>query len=224
MRALIAPPHVDLPDGTLDDAAVDALYAHDGELLRLSFVSTLDGAATGSDGVSGSINTEADGRGYRAMGRAADVVLVGAGTARAEEYGSRSTPLVVVSRHGELPESVREGDGTVVLATVAASGVPEGEHVWHVGRDEVDLAALVQRCRAAFGPHVLCEGGPSLAGDLVAAGLVDELGLSWAPSLVVGSPEDHPRILRGPAAEVALEPVHLLEEDGTLVGLWRVRR
>lgn len=208
------------PGTTIDDAGIDALYASDEPLLRLNFVATLDGAANGSDGLSGTINSDADHRGFAAMRRAADVLLVGAGTVRAEEYGPASTPMVVVSRRGVLPPSTRDGD--VVLATRRASGAVEDDTTWLCGDDEVDLAMVVECAQRTFGPHVLCEGGPTLAATLVAAGLVDELGLSWTPQLVGGRRATHPRILDGADLDVSMSCRFLLEEDGTLLGLWRV--
>ncbi|WP_068264774.1 dihydrofolate reductase family protein [Janibacter limosus] len=225
MRILIADnAPFDVQSGaTVGDAEIDALYASTDPLLRLNFVATLDGAANGPDGVSGSINSDADHQGFAAMRRAADVLLVGAGTVRAEEYGAAATPIVVVSHRPQLPPSARGGEG-IVLATTRASGAQEDEGTWLCGEDTVDLATVVERARQAFGPHVLCEGGPTLAAQLVAAGLVDELGLSWTPHLVGGSRGAHPRILDGVDVEVDLTCRHLLEEDGTLLGLWRVTR
>lgn len=225
MRILSADaPAADATTGSpVDDDLLDRLYAHPGPLLRLNFVSTLDGSATGPDGLSGSINSTADHRAFTAMRHAADVVLVGAGTARAEGYGAAGVPLVVVSRRGVLPESLRGAD-QVVLVTTRASGVDEGEDRWLCGDETVDLAQVVERARSTFGPHVLCEGGPSLAADLVAAGLVDELGLTWTPLLVGGHRVDHPRILDGDGLSLRLTSRHLLEEDGTLVGLWGLAR
>ncbi len=224
MRALITTPETaDLTTTEeLSDSDLDRLYAAE-RVLRLNFVATLDGAATGRDGRSGTINSEADHRGFAAMRRAADVIVIGAGTVRAEEYGPSSTPVVVVSRRPELPPSVR-GSDRVVLATCHASGAQESATTWLCGQESVDLATVVERVREAFGPHVLSEGGPHLAGDLMAAGLVDELALSWTPRLVGGMRTDHPRILEGSDAEVELGCRHLLEEDGTLLGLWRVER
>lgn len=225
MRVLIADdaPFDVQPGATIGDAEIDALYASTAPLLRLNFVATLDGAANGPDGVSGSINSEADHQGFAATRRAADVLLVGAGTVRAEEYGPARTPMVVVSRHAQRPESVRDKD-SVVLATTRASGAQEDERTWLCGEETVDLAMVLERARQAFGPHVLCEGGPTLAAELVATGLVDELGLSWTPHLVGGSRAAHPRILDGMDVEVDLTCRHLLEQDGTLLGLWRVTR
>ena len=210
-----------VPGEELDESGTDRLYATSDPVLRLNFVATLDGAATGADGLSGSINSAADHRGFAAMRRAADVLLVGAGTVRAEEYGPARTPMVIVSRSGRRPETVR-GTDSVVLATTRSSGATEDETTWVCGDAEVDLGAVVERARTAFGPHVLCEGGPSLAADLVTAGLVDELALSWTPHLVGGLRTDHPRILDGAAVDRTLRCRHLLEEDGTLLGLWRL--
>lgn len=208
------------PGETVGDADIDALYASDRPLLRLNFVTTLAGAANGPAGRSGTINSAADHKGFTAMRRAADVLLVGAGTVRAESYGPARTPIVVVSRRPDLPESAR-GAG-VVLATTESSGAAEGDGVWVCGEDHVDLARVITRARTVFGPHVLSEGGPTLAAELVAAGLVDELALSWTPHLVGGDRRAHPRLLDGADVDVELTSRHLLEEDGTLLGLWRV--
>ncbi|WP_220432848.1 hypothetical protein, partial [Raoultella terrigena] len=60
--------------------------------------------------------------------------------------------------------------------------------------------------------------------ELVALGLVDELALSWTPNLVGGARGDHPRLLDGTDVDIDLTCRHLLEEDGTLLGLWRPAR
>lgn len=212
-------------DPDLTDVDLDALYAHPGPLVRLGMVATVDGAATGPDGVSGSISTDADHRVFAAVRRAGDAVLVGGGTTAAEGYRAGDVPLVVVSRRGELPEGLAgEGRQRVVLATCADSGREEAEDVWVCGTAEVDLAAVVERARSAFGPHLVCEGGPHVAADLAEAGLVDEVALSWTPQMLGGGAQDHPRILDGAALDLTLSPVHLLEDDGTLLGLWQVER
>ena len=93
------------------------------------------------------------------------------------------------------------------------------------GTDEVDLAAAVGALADLGLRHLLCEGGPSLFSSALAAGIVDELALTLAPTVVGG--EAH-RITAGPPLHapdgVALKPRLLVEEAGTVLGLWRVSR
>ena len=129
-----------------------------------------------------------------------------------------------MSRSGRLPESLAHGSGDVVLATCASSGRRSGDDVWVEGDDTVDLPAVVARLRDARMPCVLTEGGPHLFHDLLDARLVDELALTLTPRIVGG---DHTRVvagepLRGPSGLEA-EIVHLLEEDGSILGLWNLR-
>ena len=76
--------------------------------LRVNMVSTLDGAANGESGTSGSINNDADKRVFRALRAQADAVVVGAGTARTERYRVADVPLVVVSHRALVPEQLRD--------------------------------------------------------------------------------------------------------------------
>lgn len=212
-----------LPAGPVSPTTLDRLYAFPrARWLRANFVTTLDGAAQGRDGLSGSINTPADQRVFAANRRAADCVLVGAGTARAENYRPSRTPLVVVSRRGRLPQALTDASSRVVLATCAAAGRVPSDDVWVLGEDTVDLTAVVARCAGEGMPRVLAEGGPHLFGDLLGAGLVDELALTISPQVVGG---DALRVVAG-ATEIGadLELRHVLEEDGSLLTLWRVRR
>ena len=75
--------------GSLDDEQVLASYPWpvDGRWVRAMMVTTLDGAAAGPDGLSGSISSSVDKQVFDAVRRLADAVLVGAGTIRAEGYG-----------------------------------------------------------------------------------------------------------------------------------------
>jgi hypothetical protein len=50
---------------------------------------------------------------------------------------------------------------------------------------------------------------------------VDELDLTWSPTVVGG---DHTRIVAGPPVDLALEPVALVEQGGSVMGRWRVSR
>lgn len=246
MRVLLDPRRPASPGGRLTAAELADLYAFPSgrRWLRTNFVSTLDGSGVGPDGRSGSINTPADNRVFALQRDLCDAVLVGSGTARTEGYERvtptrrRPTPpaLVVVSGSGRVPEGLAtpvEGRGAGLLVTRAAAGSGAlqrarsalGEDaVLVAGDDHVDLGAALDALSGLGLRHVLCEGGPTLLSAALAAGVVDEVALSLVPALVGG---DGTRITSGPALGdvhgIPLVPRLLVEEAGTLLGLWRVR-
>ena len=211
----------------LDDDALAAAYAPLATpWLRLNFVATVDGAATGADGLSGSINNPADNRVFGALRKLADVIIAGAGTVRAEGYRPNDKPMVVVSRSGDVPASLQEGSlDQVYVATVAsapgltAARVLLGDRVLVLGDSVVDLSVLRSELVARGFADLLCEGGPKLAWSMIAAGVVDELCCTVVPHLVAGA---GPRILTGPAIDAPLELAGLLESEGTLLARWRI--
>ena len=212
----------------LSDDELTRAYAPGGEpWLRVNFVSTVDGAAQGSDGVSKSINNDADKRVFDALRANADCLVVGAGTLRAEGYAVPKLPLVVVSRSADLPPTLRDAPrGRILMATVAsADGLAEvreqlgDDNVLVLGDDEVDLVELKRQLAGRGWADQLCEGGPSLFADLLAAGVVDELCWTIVPKLAGG---DAVRIAVGAEVDVQLRPALLLEQDGTLLGRWLV--
>lgn len=196
MRVLVGP-----EAGTLDE-----LYAPpDGQWLRVNMVSTVDGAAQGSDGKTGSINNPVDKEVFHLLRRQSEVIIVGGGTARAERYGPAVRPLVVVSASGALPERLQGVEGVQV------------EH----GGGPLELRSMIERLRAEGFQQLLCEGGPSLLGDLLRAGLVDELCTTFTPLVVAG---DGLRMVTGPPVAVPLALHTLVEHEGTLLARWLVSR
>ena len=197
--------------------------------LRVNMVETLDGAATGDSGRSGSINNAADQVVYHQLRALADAIVVGAGTARIEGYAPVDRPTVVVSRQGHVPDRLRGGTpGAVLLATCAAAELLDearallgDEQVLVLGSHRVDLAVLKQTLVERGLTQLLCEGGPHLLRDLVADGVADELCATIVPRLVGG---DRPRITQGPPVDVPLRLHLLLEAEGTLLGRWMVSR
>ena len=132
--------------GPLDADDVVAAYPWpDGRRwVRAMMVTTLDGAAAGPDGLSGSISGEADKLVFDAVRRHADAVLIGAETLRAERYGpmrakeedaearrakglAPAPQLVVVSRSLELPwdEPVFAESALPVLVLTDAAADPD---------------------------------------------------------------------------------------------------
>ncbi|WP_406830534.1 dihydrofolate reductase family protein [Pedococcus sp. KACC 23699] len=241
MRLLLSETGSPAPGTDLDEAALRELYAvpADRSWLRVNFVASLDGAVTGADGRSGSINTPADFTVFSVLRQLADVVLVGAGTVRAEGYPAlrdedEDAPvLAVVSNRGELPPTVASmtsPPGSALLITCATADADNlsaarvalgNDNVVVVGNERVDLVAAREALQRKGLRSILSEGGPTLFASMLAAGIVDEVDLTWAPTLVGGS---HGRITAGPDLDVPLTPMLLVEEDGTVLGRWRVSR
>ena len=230
MRVLIDEVSGSFPGRLLDDDVLHDLYRPPRlPWLRANMVSTLDGAATGAGGTSGSINNAVDKRVFDVLRGQADAVVVGAGTARAEGYGVAGVPLVLVSRQGRVPEQLRTAQsGAVRLVTCAQAPALEEsrellgpEHVIVLGEETVRLEAVRDALVERDLVNLLCEGGPQLLGGMLAAGEVDEVCATLMPHVVGG---DHPRIMTGPQVDVALELQTLVEESGTLLGRWFVSR
>ena len=191
--------------------------------VRLNMISSVDGATT-IDGVSGGLGSLGDKRVFAVLRSLADVVLVAAGTVRAEHYGPASVPIAVVTRAAQLdwqspfftepkarPLVVTVDDAPAENLELAA----EVADVVIAGTGGVDMRRAVDELGARGFQHILAEGGPSLNAQLVTAGVLDELCLTSAPNLVAG---DGKRILDGPAlpALTELELRSVLEDDGYL--------
>jgi riboflavin biosynthesis pyrimidine reductase len=206
------------PGGSaLDDAALAALYnypdlgAPPACWLRANMVASLDGAAT-VDGRSGGLSNEADQQVFALLRAHADVILVGAGTARAEGYApvrpeseglrwawlrdgrAPSAPIAVVTRALDLdlasplladsPPSAR----TIVITTEAApaerrEAAARTAEVIVAGEAMVDMKAALDALAGRGYQRVLCEGGPHLLAQLTGEDLLDELCLTLSPLL-----------------------------------------
>jgi riboflavin biosynthesis pyrimidine reductase len=192
-------------------------------------VSTVDGAATGEDGTSRSINNGVDKVVFDLLRELSDAVVVGAGTVRIEGYAVGRKPLVVVSRTGSVPPTQRSArSGQVLMATVStaphleeARSLLGGENVLVLGSHRVDLARMKDELVLRGFRHLLSEGGPHLLRDLLDQGVVDELDTTVVPRMISGS---HRRITDGPPVDAPLRLATLVEEDGTLLARWFVEQ
>lgn len=179
--------------------------------VRMNFVTSADGAAT-LDGRSGGLGGSSDRELMRVLRTLADVVLVGAGTVRAEGYGGLNLPqqhlerraalgleappcIAVVSRALDLTPDMSVFEKSEMRPLVfthenassdklnALSSVAD---VVACGAESVDLRLVLQELAARGLARVLCEGGPSLFGSLLEADLVDEVCLTVSPLFVAG--------------------------------------
>lgn len=229
------------------DVDVLATYAADARPARpdrpwvlLDMVASADGAMT-VDGRSRGLSSPGDRLVFHSLRVLADVILVGAGTARAERYGPPRLPedaqrarvaadrppqptLVVVSASLHFPDDqpfLQAGAPRPTIATVGTAdpaqraALAERADVLVAGEQALDPAALLRALRSQGHEVVLCEGGPTLNGALAARGLIDEVCLSVAPLMVSGPAG---RIVDGPqlAAPATMTLDRALEEDGTL--------
>ncbi len=219
----------------------------------LNMVTSIDGAAA-SQGLSGGLSSTADKTMFAALRARADVILVGASTANAERYGpARRSGARIAVVSGSLsadpqlplfaaPAETNPGETNpgetnpaplpLIVTTTNADPADAERYQGHAemlrcGESQVDLAAALAALHARGTNVVLCEGGPTLNGHLLAADLVDEINLTYAP-LIVNSVA--PRIATGPPTgrapgspyEFELEQV--VTADGALFVRWRRRR
>ncbi|GAY16213.1 pyrimidine reductase family protein [Mycobacterium sp. shizuoka-1] len=233
--------------GAVGDDRLAELYAYPSALTRCvvrgNMITSLDGgAATG--GTSGGLGGAGDRRLFRVLRELADVIVVGAGTARAENYaGAQMTvperqarrhrgqsevpPIALVTRSGHVehdqPVLTRTEVAPLVLTCDAAVGQTRSRlagaaEVIACSADdpaEVDPGAVLAALADRGLLRVLCEGGPTLMGTFVEHDMLDELCLTTAPTLVGGSA---PRIVSGPGNVLtAMRRAHLIgDADGYL--------
>lgn len=225
----------------------------------LNMICTADGRAT-IEGRSGPIGNRADRELFHGLRTLVDGVLIGAQTLRMERYnrivadpvertrrsarGLGEEPLAcVVSASLALDPSIPllADSGARVAVLTPAEGEIHGaaarvSYVRASDEGRLDLRAALGTLRERFAVRtLLCEGGPHLAGHLLASGLLDELFLTIAPKLAAGDVESGAEggqaqpalsILSGPALDppVGLELCSLLESESYLFARYRVRR
>ena len=220
---------VDLEGDALRDWLADR-YALEGSWVRVNLVTALGGQAVGSDGTSESLTGGIDRALLGVLRRSAEVVLVGAGTLRAERLAMpRTAQLAIATLRKDfdpaaLPEAAPDGRRPMLLcppstAHAVHKRVGEAAEVVAVAGDPAAEPRLLIDALAERGlTRVVCEGGADLAGRLLTAGAVDELDLTTAPVLAAGA-----GVLRSPGQEGRL--VGLLH-DGTdrLYARWALTR
>jgi riboflavin biosynthesis pyrimidine reductase len=205
--------------------------------VRASMIESADGAAA-VDGLSGGLGSPSDREVFGVLRALAGVILVGAGTARAEGYRparvaarwaalrdgrSATPPIAVLSGRldldpaGPLLAEAPEGPRTIVITSESAPAGRRAELARHAdvivgGEHEVSAEAAVSALASRGYRDILAEGGPRLLGQLAAAGLIDELCVTISPVLA-GGPAG--RIIQGPASPAGSRLVlaHVLADD-----------
>jgi len=209
--------------------------------LGINMVSSLDGKATLAWRTKG-LSSDADRLLFHHLRTQADAVMVGAGTAREERYGrmTKNDELrqkrmnegrvadalaVVVSGRLDLPPDLpllNDPEQRVVIATASDEEIAGVTGDVEYARTGDDLPKLLAYLHEEHGVRsVLCEGGPTLNSHLFAAGVVDELFLTFNPKVLGGA--SALTIVAGRELVEPAEPqlVTVAEHDGELYTRWR---
>lgn len=151
------------------------------------FAATLDGRSAAADGTSQWITDEPARQDVHRLRAEADTILVGVGTVLADnpaltvrlaDFTGRQPRRVVVDSHGRTPAAYRD-DHTWIATAAEVGAMSDGR---------VDLHKLLSRLYEQGSRAVLLEGGPRLAGGMIAAGLVHRVVGYLAPKLLGAGP------------------------------------
>ncbi|CAJ1505749.1 pyrimidine reductase family protein [[Mycobacterium] burgundiense] len=228
---------------TVDEHRLGDLYAYPDALtrcwVRSNFIASIDGAAT-AEGKSGGLGAAGDRVLFALMRQLADVIVVGAGTVRVENYGGAQMsvgarqarqargqaevpPIAIVTGTGALERDMKVFTHSEVVPLVLTSATALESTRTRLGaaaevidcstsdKTAVDVAMVLAALADRGHLRVLTEGGPRLHGSFIEAKLLDELCLTVAPVLVGGHA---PRITTGLApVQTDLRRAHLLADD-----------
>lgn len=234
-------------DDIADDELAD-LYEYpefENSWVRANFVVSIDGAVT-TNGSSGGLTTPLDQRILKLLRDLADVVLVGASTIRVEDYiGIRTSeagrqrrvmrglstvaPLAVVSGRADIDPDSRLLTNTsvppIILTSTDAPATAKrnlaaaGAEVIELGPNPIDVGAIIESLQSLGLRRILCEGGPTLTGQLAAGQVLDEICVTTVPKMVCGTAH---RITHSDRhANLGMRCNHLiLDDDGTQFARW----
>ena len=231
------------PIESLDDGRLTDFYAYPDDLqacwVRGNMIASLDGGAT-DDGKAGGLAGPGDRAMFTLMRQRADVILVGAGTVRIENYSGAQfspaqrqarerrgqaevPPIAVVTNSGEFDHDAKLFTRTEVPPLIITSSKAVADTRGRLGSvaevidasgphpDRVDGATVLKILAERRLFRVLTEGGPQFLGLLIKDGLLDELCLTVAPLLVGGVAR---RIATGSGeVHIPMRRSHLLTDD-----------
>lgn len=203
-----------------------------------NFIESVDGRAS-FDGRSSALGDDGDKQVFRALRSVCDVVLAGTGTLATEHYGrlvrdpdvqaarergglAPQPLLCTLTRTGHIPSGIPlldDPDARVIVysgADVELGDVAAAVQVITVDPDRLSFASALHDLRVHRQARlVLCEGGPTVLGQLIEDRVIDELFLTLAGKLAGGT---GPAIVSGLTLQhpLAVSLRWLLEQDGSL--------
>lgn len=151
-------------------------------LVTLKWAMTVDGQVAAADGSSRWISGDAARADAHLLRSESDVVMVGAGTVRADDprldvrlpdhAGHQPRPVIVAGAE-PLPQDAAIWSREPLVYAPEDIAIPSGELVVAPGGRGVDLTSVVKDLAGRGVLGILVEGGPALAAALWDAGLVD---------------------------------------------------
>jgi riboflavin biosynthesis pyrimidine reductase len=251
------------PAASGEDVTADVIYgdlaarresANTRPYVVINMVESVDGVIS-LDGLSGGLSSAADKAVFSYLRSLADIVLVGASTAREEGYNPPRLPAHRVEERvarGQAPlprialiSASLNLDWTASVFSVDLERQPQPPRPYLIcpqatdpllvaeagavadvvtaGAGRVDLPGVLAKLYETGAKLVLCEGGPEVNGQLLEAGLVDELCVTLSPVLVGGLG----RRISGsvaPHESIPLELLTIAEAGSVLLLRYRVGR
>ncbi|MBV7295338.1 dihydrofolate reductase family protein [Corynebacterium sp. TAE3-ERU12] len=187
--------------------------------VRLVAVTSLNGAGA-IDGTSGALGNDTDSAIFTAIREEADVIIVGADTAVAEDYGTCSaTPMLVLSRSLDLVDWAHSLDTTATNCPEIITTTPHRDTTqWRINKQKIENQGVTVTVLADTEPQnvldeitrrgfhtIALEGGPTLYGLWLESGVVTEVFLTLAPVFVGNTAS----LIQFPNAEGVVEKLTL---------------
>jgi riboflavin biosynthesis pyrimidine reductase len=190
--------------------------------VMMNMIASIDGATTVA-GRSRGLGDDDDMAMFKALRAVPDVILVGAATARADDYGpirldaeriqrrrafgKEDLPrLAVLSGHLDLDPGARLFSNPELPPIILTGSDADSDRLDAIESvaevvvlEDLNVQSVLRHFKSGV---ILCEGGPGLNAQLAAAEAIDELNLTVAPLIVGGRSK---RILQGALAESPMQ-------------------
>jgi riboflavin biosynthesis pyrimidine reductase len=196
-------------------------------MIELCMVSSMDGSIA-VDGRSGPLSGDQDRLVLATLRRSSGMVLVGAGTVRAEGYHEPRPDgpmFAVVTARGDLDwDSAFAQSPKLIVVTTDHTDIPSGIAAIRSRSSAIDLPHAVAELTAMVpaGGFIHAEGGAMLNGSLASHDLIDVVNLTVSGRLVGG---DAPRITSGATpVNHDYDITHIIAGDEHLFTRWARRR
>lgn len=151
--------------------------------VRVNIITDIVGNTVGTSGTSRDLTGGADRIVLTSLRAAADVVVLGGATVRAEpDCIPRSGDVVIVSRSGDIPlDAIKRARGKVTVLHGTDGAAPPATHGVELG--PFTGKSIIRAVRKLGYRKIVCEGGANLAKKLLDGNVVNEWCHTASPRL-----------------------------------------